>query len=155
MSRLRIIFAGTVIAALTGCATVKLGDADTESRLKKLDPVPNAVNLYVCRESGFAGGGVRTVVFINKKPIGTLKPKMFAQTIVEPGTHEIYLERDGVYGGKSGTLKVEAKAGEVVIIWAGMTGFGFGTLTVDKFADTKTAQECVKSSTYSVPANDA
>ena len=132
---------------------MKYGDKDTEASLKRLQPVPDKVSLYVCREKAVLfGAGVRTVVFVDGEPIGTLKPNTFAQVAVPPGKHDIYLRRDGLATGNSGVLNVDAKAGEVAIVWAGMTGAGFGALTVDYFDNRNEAESCVKGAEYSVRA---
>jgi hypothetical protein len=44
------------------------------------------------------------------------------------------------------------KAGEVAYVWAGMTGGGFGTLTVDFFRSTSDAQKCVSGAEYAIKA---
>ena len=110
------------VAVLCGCASVKYGDKDTEATLKKVQPVPDKVSLYVCREKALLfGAGVNTVVFVDNAPIGTLKPNTFAHVVVLPGKHQIFLRRDGIATGNSGILNVDAKPGEVAFVWAGMT----------------------------------
>ena len=137
--------------ALSGCASVQYGSKDTEVNLKKLDPVPGKTSLYVCRESAaFIGAANRTTAIVNNKPIGTLKPNNFAHVIVEPGTQEVFVKRNP--GGDSGILKLNTRANEVVIVWVGMTGGGFGTLTVDLFSTKEEAENCVRRAAYAVVA---
>ena len=139
--------------ALSACASMKYGDKDVEASLKKLEPVPEKASLYVCREQALLfSAGVRTVAYVDGEPIGTLKPNTFAQTVVAPGKHEIYLRKDGLATGNSGVLSVDASVGEVVIVWAGVTGGGFGALTVDRFEKRSDAESCVKGAAYSVRA---
>jgi len=138
--------------AVSGCATVQYGDKSTEANLRNLAPVPGRTSLYVCREAAaFLGAGNRTTVFVNNRPIGTLKPSNFAHVILEPGTHNVYIKRSP--GGDSGVLTVSSKADEVVILWVGITGGGFGTLTVDNFSTKAEAQGCVQAAEYAVPAD--
>ncbi len=135
-----------------GCATVQYGDKAIEARLRDLQAIPGKTSLYVCREAAaFAGAGNRTTVVVNKEPIGTLKPNNFAHTVVEAGSHDIYIKRSP--GGDSGVLTIISNAGEVPIIWVGMTGAGFGVLTVDHFSSRAEAERCVKGADYAVRAD--
>lgn len=151
MNCIRTIVAGLVLIFLSGCATVQYGDKSIEATLRELQPVDGKVSLYVCRENAaFVGAGNRTTAIVDNKPIGTLKPNNFAHTVVEPGPHDIYIEHNP--GGKSGVLKVDTKANEVPIIWVGMTGHGWGVLTVDQFESRSEAENCVRQAQYAVPA---
>lgn len=145
-------FTAVLALAASGCATVQYGGKDTEAKLQQLTPVPNKTSLYVCRESAaFFGAGNRTTAVVDGQPIGTLKPANFAHTVVAPGLHEIYVKRSP--GGDSGILKVSSQPGEVVIVWVGMTGGGFGVLTVDQFSSKADAEQCVRSAAYAIPAD--
>lgn len=146
------VFAVLLTVWLGGCATVKYGDKGTEANLRELTPVPGKVSLYVCREAAaFVGAGNRATAVVDRQPIGTLKPGNFAHAVVEPGSHDIHIKRNP--GGDSGVLTVRAQAGEVVIVWVGMTGGGFGVLTVDNFASKSEAERCVKGAEYAVRAD--
>ncbi|MEO5795756.1 MAG: hypothetical protein ABIP34_12755 [Rhodoferax sp.] len=139
------------LASLGGCASVKYGDKDTEAKLQELQAVPGKTSLYVCRENAaFAGAGNRTTAMVDGKPIGTLKPNNFAHTIVEPGTHDVHIKRSP--GGDSGTLTISTLADEVAFVWVGMTGGGWGALTVDNFSSKSDAERCVKGAAYAVRA---
>lgn len=108
MNVARVVAAAFTVVLLAGCATVKYGDKDTEAKLRELRPVPGKTSLYVCRENAvFSGAGNRTTVFVDKKPIGTLKPNNFAHTLVDPGHHEIYIKRNP--GGDSGILAIDTR----------------------------------------------
>lgn len=147
----RSTFAALMLMALTGCATVQYGDKDSEAKLQQLRPVAGKTSLYVCREAAaFVGAGNRTTVLVDQKAIGTLKPNNFAHTVVEPGAHDIYIKRNP--GGNSGVLSIQSAADEVAILWVGMTGAGFGVMTVDHFSDRGEAERCVKQAEYAVPA---
>jgi hypothetical protein len=138
--------------ALSGCATVQYGTKDTEANLQKLLPVSTKTSLYVCREAAaLFGAGNRTTAVVDGRPIGTLKPANFAHVIVEPGSHDIYVKRNP--GGDSGILRISSQPNEVVIIWVGMTGAGFGVLTVDNFSTKTEAEQCVRSAQYAVQAD--
>jgi hypothetical protein len=151
MNCIRTIVTGSILILLSGCATVQYGDKSTEATLRELQPVSGKVSLYVCRENAaFVGAGNRTTAVVDNKPIGTLKPNSFAHAVVEPGPHDIYIDHSP--GGKSGVLKVDTKANEVPILWVGMTGHGWGVLTVDQFESRSEAENCVRQAQYAVPA---
>ncbi|WP_156900016.1 hypothetical protein [Luteimonas mephitis] len=119
--------------------------------LRNLQPIPGKVSLYVCREkAAFVGAGNRTTAVVDGNPIGTLKPSNFAHTVLAPGSHDVYIEHNP--GGKSGVLKIETLADEVPILWVGMTGHGWGVLTVDHFSTRSDAESCVRQAQYAVPA---
>jgi len=152
MTSMRTSTAVLALMSLVGCANVKYGDKDTEARLRELKPIVGKTSLYVCRENAvFVGAGNRTTAIVDNKPIGTLKPNNFAHTVVEPGAHDVYVKRNP--GGDSGTLTIHTLADEVSIVWVGMTGAGFGVLTVDNFTNRSDAEQCVKGAEYAVPAD--
>lgn len=137
-------------ASVCGCATVQYGSRDVEADLHRLQPVAGKASLYVCRESAaFVGAGNRTIAFVDNKNIGTLKPGNFAHTVVESGSHDIHIDRSP--GGKSGTLTIDTKANDVPIVWVGVTGHGWGVLTVDEFEDRAEAERCVQAAKYALP----
>jgi hypothetical protein len=151
MTLTRIAIATLFVISLAGCASVKYGDKGAEARLRELQPVPDKVSLYVCREAAaFMGAGNRATAVVDNRAIGTLKPNNFAHAVVEPGAHDIYIKRNP--GGDSGTLSIRAEAGAVVVVWVGMTGGGFGVLTVDNFASKSEGERCVKGAEYAVVA---
>lgn len=151
MTLTRIAIAILFVISLAGCATVKYGDKSAEARLRELQPVPDKVSLYVCREAAaFMGAGNRATAIVDGRAIGTLKPNNFAHAVVEPGAHDIHIKRNP--GGDSGRLTIRARAAEVVVVWVGMTGGGFGVLTVDNFSSRSEGERCVKSAEYAVAA---
>ena len=144
------VAAGLVLITISGCATVTYGDKSAEATLREMQPVPGKVSLYVCREkAAFVGAGNRTTAVVDNKPIGTLKPNNFAHVVVDPGPHNVYIEHNP--GGKSGVLTVDTRADEVPIIWVGMTGHGWGVLTVDHFKSRSEAESCVRQAQYAIP----
>ena len=140
------------IAVLSGCASMKYGDKSTEANLKQFQSVPGKVSLYVCREDAlFVAAGVRSEVIVDNDPIGTLKPNTFAHIVVDAGKHDVFLKNDGV-AFNSGHIFIEPKADDVAFLWVGMTGHGFGTLTIDYFDNIKDARNCVNGAMYSIKA---
>lgn len=151
MNSLKLIATSFVMIAVTGCATVQVGSADAQASLKALQPIPGKVSLYVCREkAAFSGAANVTTAMVDNQDIGALKPNMFAHTVLEPGKHDIFLDLHP--GGRSGTLTIQTQANDVPIVWAGVTGHGWGVLTVDEFPNRPDAEQCIHEATYAVPA---
>lgn len=140
-----------LLLLLAGCATFQPGDKATANKLRDFDPIPDKLSVYVCRVPAFGAGGVTSNVLLNGADIGALRPNSFVHTAVAPGKHTVMLRNDGV-ARNSGVLEIEGKAGELVFVWAGMTGLGLGTYTVDHFGSAKQGMNCVQSAVYSVPA---
>jgi hypothetical protein len=147
LSRLALVVA--VLA--TGCASFKEGDKSQEAELRRFMPITGKVSLYVCREKALlVAKGVSSVVFVNNETVGTVKANTFVHTVLEPGKHGVLLRHDGFGGGAGGFMTFEGKADELKILWVGVTGKGFGVLTVDNFDTEAEAKACVNGATYSV-----
>lgn len=139
------------ILALTSCATYQPGSASRAAELKQFAPVPGKTSLYVCRESALlVARGVKTVVLVNNAPIGTLKANSFVHAELEPGKQGILLRHDGMSSGSGGFMTIDTEPGEVRYLWVGVTGNGWGVLTVDNFDSLDEAQGCVRGAEYSV-----
>ena len=151
MSMKATVVTVTLICILSGCATAKLGDKTVEAELKKFESRSDKVSLYVCREDTMNAGGVGAEAFVNGGAIGALKPNTFAHVELNPGEASVFLRRNGIgiQSGDSGTLKLNARAGDVLIVWAGPAGF-MGPLTVDSFKSAIEGQSCVRKASYAV-----
>jgi hypothetical protein len=141
---------------LVGCASFQHGDKTVESELKKFAPVAGKTSLYVCRESALlVARGVSTRVIVDNDDIGTVKANTFVHTVLEPGKHGVLMRNDGLASGTGGLMTIETKPDEVAFLWVGVTGKGFGTLTVDYFDSKQDAMNCVTEATYAVKAQPA
>lgn len=144
----------TLLTLLAGCSAppIQLGDKDTERQLKQLQPVAGRAAIYVCRNAHERL--TRTTVILDDKPVAGLLPNTFAHALVEPGPHVIRLDikRPGLmhslYGG--GNLSFDVKAGELKFFWVGITGGGFGVLTIDHFDTEAEARACMQAAQYAV-----
>jgi hypothetical protein len=151
---LKAAFAMLLSLSLIGCASVKLGDKGREAELKRLQPVPGMVSLYVCREKALlVAAGVKTTVMVDNQPIGTLSPNNFAHAVLQAGRHDVYVRRVALGSSDSGKLTIDGKPGDVEILWVGVTGGGLGVLTIDRFDDRSAAVRCVQGAEYAVQAD--
>ena len=145
----RLVFLASIV--LTGCASFKEGDKGRERELRSFDAISGKVSLYVCRESALlVAKGVSSVVFVDNETVGTVKANTFVPTVLEPGKHGVLLRHDGLGSGAGGFMTFEAKADDVKFLWVGVTGKGFGVLTIDNFDSEGEAKACVRGATYSV-----
>lgn len=153
----KITMAVALAAALlaSGCATYQAGSASQSDLLKRFEPIPGKGSVYVCRIPALlVARGVKTEVIIDNENIGTLKVNSFVHTAVEPGKHGVLLRHDGINRGAGGFDTFEIGAGEVQFFWVGVTGKGWGVLTVDRFDTEAEARECVLGAEYSVPGSE-
>lgn len=98
----------SALAMLAGCASIQRGDLARSEELKKFERRANVVQLYVCRESRFVGGGVRPTIELDGKPLATIFSGTYAYAEIHPGEHTIVaktLEHDSV-------LTFDAAAGQ-------------------------------------------
>lgn len=151
MRHIALAVAAVTTLALSACATYQPGSASRAENLKRLEPVPGKTSLYVCREPALlVARGVKTVVLVNNVPIGTLKTNSFVHTELEPGQQGVLLRHDGMSSGSGGFMTVDTAPGEVRVLWVGVTGNGWGVLTVDEFDTVQDGHDCVRSAEYSV-----
>ena len=151
---MRTALAVAVLVALSlgsGCATYQTGGADRSAALKRFEPVSGKASVYVCREPALlVARGVKTVVLLDNEPIGTLKQNTFVHAEVEPGKHGVLLRHDGINSGSGGFMSFDVEPGDVRFFWVGVTGNGWGVLTVDDFDSEAKARACVTDAEYSV-----
>lgn len=140
-----------IVSCLGGCATYQVGGADSAAQLKRFDPLPEKGSVYVCRESALlVARGVKTEVYVDNENIGTVKQNSFVHTAVEPGKHGVLLRHDGINRGAGGFMTFDINAGDIQIFWVGVTGNGWGVLTIDNFDSESEARACVQGAEYSV-----
>jgi hypothetical protein len=151
---MRHLYGAAVLAAAlvsTACATYQTGAPARAAQLKQFAPIPGKTSLYVCRESALlVARGVKTAVVVNNNPIGTLKANSFVHAELEPGQQGVLLRHDGMSSGSGGFMTIDTGPGEVRYLWVGVTGNGWGVLTVDDFDSLDVAQACVRGAEYSV-----
>jgi hypothetical protein len=136
---------------MSGCATYQVGFGDTATSLKKFEFIPGKGSVYVCRESAvLVARGVKTEVLLDNENIGTLKQNSFVHAAVEPGKHGVLLRHDGINRGAGGFETFDIESGDIRIFWVGVTGRGWGVLTVDNFDNDTEARNCVTGAEYSV-----
>ncbi|MGY0195175.1 DUF2846 domain-containing protein [Leptothrix sp. BB-4] len=153
MTRITLSSAAAALLLLSGCASIQYGDKAVAKDLKAYQPVPGKTSLYVCREKAMlVAAGVKSVVLVDGRDIGTVKPNTFVHTVIEPGAHKVQMKNDGIAGVYNPAIDIETKAGELAYLWMGVNGGGFGTYTIDHFQSERQARDCVDGADYAVPA---
>lgn len=94
-----------------GCATVQMGDAQTDARLKQFSPVKDKAALYVYRNETF-GAALKMTVLLDGKILGDTASKTYLYAELEPGKHRLVskTENDSV-------LDFDAIAGKIYYVW--------------------------------------
>ena len=106
------LFAAAVIAlALTGCASVPMGDAEQDAALKTFVITPEKAGIYIYRNESF-GSANRLAVEIDKRVIGETAAKTYLYKEVTPGKHTIVSHAEN-----TDTLEVDVKPGTLVYVW--------------------------------------
>jgi len=110
MSR-RTIVISFLVCALTGCATVPMGDPKRDAELKSFTSKTGVAGLYIYRNESI-GGAVPMDVEIDGKPVGQTAAKTFLYKEVAPGMHTVNSKSEN-----SDTLEIDALAGKLYYIW--------------------------------------
>ena len=101
------------IVALSGCVSTPQATSERDAEAKRFLPRPDAAVIYVYRFD-FASTGMAsedTVLYVDDRLIGAALPLTFFRFDVREGVHLLH----GV-GHDQGSLKLEARAGEVYFV---------------------------------------
>lgn len=90
----KLAFGVVILALLTGCATVKMGDKAASQQAKQF-PQPSAgqAGLYVYRDSAF-GAALKKDIWVDGKCLGESAPNVFFFTEVAPGQRKVSTESE-------------------------------------------------------------
>ncbi|MED5619859.1 DUF2846 domain-containing protein [Ideonella sp. BN130291] len=106
------ILAPIVIAlALTGCASVPMGDPKQDAALKTFQVPADKAGIYVYRNETM-GAAVKMEVAIDGKPIGDTGANTYLYKEVAPGKHTISSKAENTE-----TLDVDLKPGTLAFVW--------------------------------------
>lgn len=109
ISKLAVVL--VVLLGLAGCASVPMGDAAQDTRLKSFAAKPGVAGIYVYRNESF-GAAIRMDVEVDGKPIGQTAAKTYLFKEVAPGTHTVTSKSEN-----ADSLVIEAVAGRLYYIW--------------------------------------
>lgn len=99
-------------AALTGCASVPMGDTARDTQLKTFAAVPkDKAALYIYRNERM-GAAVKMDVEVDGQPIGQTARNTYLYKEVAPGRHTVTSKAEN-----TDTLEIDVKAGTISYIW--------------------------------------
>ena len=96
---------------LSGCASVPMGDAGQDARLKAFTIAPDRAGIYVYRNESM-GGAIKMDVAIDGVDIGQTAAKTYLFSEVAPGFHTIVSKSEN-----SETIGVDVGPGTLTYIW--------------------------------------
>ena len=104
------LLAGTIITLgllVTGCASVPLASPEADTAAKRfVPPTDGKASVYIYRNS-FVGQALKKSVSVDNRTLGETANKVFFQTTVTPGSHQLSTESEF----SDNTLNFTATAG--------------------------------------------
>lgn len=107
----RIVMSLAVVAALSGCASVPMGDPARDAAAKTFTVPADKAGIYVFRNESM-GAAVRMDVAIDGQPIGQTAAKTYLYKEVAPGRRVVTSKAEN-----TDTLEIEARAGTLYFVW--------------------------------------
>lgn len=111
MQKLHTFAVSIILIALSGCATVNMGDAKQDAALKTFTVAPDKSAVYIYRNEGI-GGAVKMDVELDGKPIGQTAAMTYLYKEVSPGKHTVTSKAEN-----DSSVEFDAKAGTLHYIW--------------------------------------
>ena len=100
-----------IAAALAGCASVPMGDAQQDAAVKTFAVPKGKSAIYIYRNESI-GGAMTMDVAIDGQPIGQTGAKTFLYKEVAPGKHTVTSKAENTE-----TLALDTKPGGAYFIW--------------------------------------
>ena len=97
--------------AISGCASVPMGDPTQDAALKTFSVAKDKAGIYVYRNESM-GAAVKMGVSIDGQAIGQTAAKTYFYKEVTPGKHTVSSTAEN-----TDTLEVDAKPGTLTFIW--------------------------------------
>lgn len=109
---MKLYFVPLFIAlAISGCASVPMGDPTQDAALKTFSVAKDKAGIYVYRNESM-GAAVKMGVSIDGQAIGQTAAKTYFYKEVTPGKHTVSSTAEN-----TDTLEVDAKPGTLTFIW--------------------------------------
>lgn len=107
----KIALAAAIAVAVSGCASVPMGDPTQDAALKTFQPAPGQAGIYVYRNE-MIGGAVKMDVLVDGGHIGETAPKTYIYKEVAPGRHSVASKAEN-----TDTLELDLQPGALAYIW--------------------------------------
>ncbi|HSB49612.1 MAG TPA: DUF2846 domain-containing protein [Burkholderiales bacterium] len=110
----RILLIAVLVA---GCTSTPQATPERDADAKRFDSRHDAATIYVYRDEFATSPSDDTVLYVDDRLIGSTLPKTFFRFDVRAGTRLLH-----GYGYDQGTLKIDARDGEIYFISLKTTG---------------------------------
>lgn len=107
----KILALAVIASALTGCASVPMGDQQQDAALKTFSVPADKAGIYIYRNESM-GAAVKMDVQIDGQAIGQTAANTYLYKEVTPGKHQIVSKAEN-----TDTLEIDAKPGTLHYIW--------------------------------------
>lgn len=100
-----------IVLAISGCASVPMGDPKQDAALKTFKVDPDKAGIYIYRNESM-GAAVKMDVAVDGQPIGQTAANTYLFKEVTPGKHVVSSSAEN-----TDTLEVDAKQGTLAYVW--------------------------------------
>ena len=107
----KLISVAVIALAISGCASVPMGDPKQNAALKTFQVAPDKAGIYIYRNESM-GGAVKMDVAVDGQPIGQTAANTYLFKEVTPGKHTVSSTAEN-----TDTLVVDVKQGTLAYIW--------------------------------------
>lgn len=109
---MRKLFSAILVTlAVSGCASVPMGDPKQDAALKTFKIAPNKAGIYIYRNESF-GAAVKMDVAIDGRPLGQTAAKTYLFKEVAPGKHTVSSSAEN-----TDTMEIFVEPGTLAYIW--------------------------------------
>lgn len=107
----KLISIAVIALAISGCASVPMGDPKQNAALKTFQVAPDKAGIYIYRNESM-GGAVKMDVAVDGQPIGQTAANTYLFKEVTPGKHAVSSAAEN-----TDTIDVDVKQGSLAYIW--------------------------------------
>lgn len=136
----------SAVLALTGCASVPMGDPVQDAALKTFTAKPDVAGIYIYRNENF-GAAVKMDIEIDGKPLGMTAAKTYLYKEVPAGKHQVTSKSEN-----DDSILIDTVAGKLYYIWQEVKMGLLYARTKLHLVDEATGQAGVKESSLAVAA---
>ena len=107
----KLISIAVISLAISGCASVPMGDPKQDAALKTFKVAPDKAGIYIYRNESM-GAAVKMDVAVDGQPIGQTAANTYLFKEVTPGKHTVSSSAEN-----TDTLEVDVKQGTLAYLW--------------------------------------
>ena len=107
----KLISIAVIALAISGCASVPMGDPKENAALKTFQVAPDKAGIYIYRNESM-GGAVKMDVAVDGQPVGQTAANTYLFKEVTPGKHAVSSSAEN-----TDTIDVDVKQGSLAYIW--------------------------------------